>query len=219
VNAYTTSNCLDAENNYYDFLGCAYITVPPAVWMQTLKPNKGTLKLSFTATLEDCGSPVGIPHILQGTEVQVNLDLVCKPRTTKCSNTFNGTPGCPACKSERCTGALHAIQIIVAAVLLQPLCNGSAHAQCSFTSTCAGCQTCACTLYLHLHMHTMLRCVHVLAADIGIKTKYVEFISGCEFGGVAGLKVDGVAEQFEYVCVGTLKYIDTFLSFKLKMTA
>jgi hypothetical protein len=102
--AQTESYCLDAENNYASYICRALITVPPAVWAQTLKPNKGTLKLSLAATFdqpENCDSlsPGGIPNPLQGTEVQVNLDLVCKPAksTQKCINTFNGTHGCPAC--------------------------------------------------------------------------------------------------------------------------
>jgi hypothetical protein len=100
VSGFMDSNCLDEEYNYYSFEGCATLTVPPAVWKQKLKPNKGTLKLSFTATLEDCAtvSPGGIPNPLQGTKVQVNLDLVCKPTksTSKCIQTFDGTHECPA---------------------------------------------------------------------------------------------------------------------------
>jgi hypothetical protein len=142
VYAYTSSNCLDEEYNYYSFDGCASISLPPAVWKQTLTSSKGTLKLSIAATLEECGtvSPGGIPNSLQGTLVQVDLDLVCKPSksTSKCINTFNGMHWCPACNSDRCCSCAPAMRSCGHSAMEV---QGGVHAWCLFTSRRAGCQT------------------------------------------------------------------------------
>jgi hypothetical protein len=105
VYAYLYTHCIDPEYKEYGYDGCATITIPPATWTQDKK--KSTLK--FTATLEDCGSywegegPPPGPHMLEGTVMEVNLNLACKkPEKTsdKCRYTYSGMRWSPACTSK-----------------------------------------------------------------------------------------------------------------------